>query len=360
MLTTLETPAAQRDVRHRAAPSSASPSGTWTSSCERADAALLALGRALQDSGYRWTCVTPDTQAIVNARPGNEMAHDLRSVFGWSRAFRAELLPAPLLALLREAGALETLDGGLLRSRLRFSSFFETLLAHSAWPTTQPDAVFFGPDSYRFAGLVERVLAEHGWGPRSPGQDAGSRPCRVVDLGCGSGAGGILAARLIGEQEAHVLFTDINAEALRLAAVNARLAGMTRFECRSSDVLAAVDEPIDLVLANPPYLLDTFERAYRHGGGALGTGLALRIADEALCRLAPGGRLILYTAAPIVHGIDTLWRGLQPLLARAATARGAVFDYVELDPDVFGSELTEPAYAEVERLAVVGLTVQVR
>ena len=30
-------------------------------------------------------------------------------------------------------------------------------------------------------------------------------------------------------------------------------------------------------------------------------------------------------------------------------------NYVELDPDVFGSELADSAYGEVERLAAVGL-----
>ncbi|MBA3597609.1 MAG: methyltransferase [Methylibium sp.] len=327
-----------------------------------ADDALLALGRALIGTGYRWVCPTPDTQALVNARPGNERAHDLRGVFGWSRPFNASdtaVLPAPLLALMREAGALEPVAGGgaLWRSRVRFSSFSDTLLAHSAWPTTQADAVFFGPDTYRFTALIERVLAKHGRGSQTPR----TAPCTVVDLGCGSGAGGIVAARLIGhELPARVLFTDINPEALRLAAVNAQLAGLEHCECRHSDVLAAVDEPVDLVLANPPYLIDAKERAYRHGGGRLGTGLALRIVDESLQRLAPGGRLILYTAAPVVAGVDLLWQALQPRLTEAAASRGAVYDYAEIDPDVFGAELAQPGYGDVERLAVAGLSVQVR
>lgn len=327
---------------------------------------LVALGLALIGTGYRWVCVTPDTQTIVNARPGNERATDLRGVFGWSRPFanaEPDVLPAPMLRLLREAGALEPVDdsGVLWRSRIRFSSFSDTLLMHSAWPTTQADAVFFGPDTYRFAALIERVLARCGDEPGSVRPPSSRRPCTVVDLGCGSGAGGILAASLIGQTTApRVLFTDINAEALRFAAVNARLAGLENFECRHSDVLTGVNEPIDLVLANPPYLLDAKERAYRHGGGRLGTGLALRIVDESLQRLAPGGRLILYTAAPVVDGTDLLWQALAPRLAEAAARRGAVWDYAEIDPDVFGTELAQPGYGDVERLAVAGLSVLVR
>ena len=37
---------------------------------------------------------------------------------------------------------------------------------------------------------------------------------------------------------------------------------------------------------------------------------------------------------------------------------GARCDYAELDPDIFGEELGEPAYADVERIAAVGLVVK--
>jgi SAM-dependent methyltransferase len=78
-------------------------------------------------------------------------------------------------------------------------------------------------------------------------------------------------------------------------------------------------------------------------------GLSLRIVREALDRLRPGGRLLLYTATPVIDGEHVLWHQLAPLL------RGVRHDYRELDPDVFGEELERPAYARVERIAVVGL-----
>jgi methylase of polypeptide subunit release factors len=37
-----------------------------------------------------------------------------------------------------------------------------------------------------------------------------------------------------------------------------------------SDVFGSIDANGDLIIANPPYLVDRLQRAYRHGGGTLG------------------------------------------------------------------------------------------
>ena len=107
-----------------------------------------------------------------------------------------------------------------------------------------------------------------------------------------------------------------------------------------------------MIVANPPYLLDAHERRYRHGGGSLGEGLSIAIAMLAGQRLAPGGTLLLYTGTAIVGGIDQLRAAVAPLL----DASGLVWDYQEVDPDVFGEELFEPAYAHADRIAAVVLT----
>ena len=52
-------------------------------------------------------------------------------------------------------------------------------------------------------------------------------------------------------------------------------------------------EAIDLIVANPPYLVDPAGRVYRNGGGSLGTGLGERIVAEGLPRLRAGGQLLL-------------------------------------------------------------------
>ncbi|MBA3710172.1 MAG: class I SAM-dependent methyltransferase [Planctomycetes bacterium] len=300
------------------------------------ESALCELGEALKADGYRFTTPTPETHRRVNARAGNERARNLRDVFGWSRPFPPDLVPAPMIALLEQAGQLDRGPAGL-RSRVRFSTLDERLHVHSAYPTVEADAVFFGPDTYRFASFV--------------GDHARDADC-VVDIGCGSGAGGLSYAA----RAKRVILADISAKALSFARVNTVLAGVAHADVVQSDVLAGIPDPIDVVIANPPYLVDPQARIYRDGGGALGIGLAVRIVRESLARLQPGGRLILYTGTPIIAGRDPFWEAILP----AITAAGAAGTYREIDPDVFGEELESPAYADADRLAVVGLVAESR
>jgi release factor glutamine methyltransferase len=293
---------------------------------------LASLGRALRETGYSFVTPTPATHRRVLARAGD--AATLRDVFGWSRPFRNAVVAPKILSLLEEAGALER-DGEVLRSAVRFSTVGPLLLAHSAYPTTSADAVFLGPDTYRFASFLLTQAPQHGGA--------------IADVGCGTGAGGLLLA----DRASSVQLLDINRTALRFARVNCEINGAkANARVVRSDVLSAAEGPLDLVIANPPYLADELGRAYRDGGGELGTGLSVRIVRESLERLRPGGRLLLYTATPVRDGEHVLWPQLAPLL------RGTRHRYVELDPDVFGEELDRPAYSRVERIAVVGLDAQ--
>jgi release factor glutamine methyltransferase len=308
------------------------PSG-WPRAEERT--ALRDLGRALREEGYRFVTPTPETHRRVVSRPQHREARDVRDIFGWSLPFRAEILPVRMRAALERAGAAVDAGGGLLRARVRWSTIDGDVFVHSAYPTTDSAAVFFGPDTYRFVAMLQRAVL--------------APVPRVVDVGCGSGAGGLSLRALA----ARVVLADINATALALATVNADLAGAgDRVEIVESDVLAGVEGPFDLVVSNPPYLVDDGARVYRDGGAGLGSALSTRIVGEALARLRAGGRLLLYTGTAVVRGEHVLRRSLRPVLEGAASVR-----YQELDPDVFGEELERPAYADVERLAVVGLDV---
>ncbi|AVX89862.1 methyltransferase [Pseudomonas sp. VE 196-7] len=303
------------------------------------DLTLLQLGRRLQADGYRFITPTPLTHQRVNQRDEGQVADTLRDVFGWSRPFEPGLLSADEQRQLQEAQVIDAY-GGRLKSRVRWSSLDDLLFVHSGFPTDAADSVFFGPDTYRFAQLIHSHL-----------QQSFAPIQRAVDIGCGAGVGAILIARA--RREAEVLAVDINPAALRLTAINAALAEVANVEVQASDVLQGTDGHFDLIVANPPYMADPAGRAYRNGGGSLGAGLSLRIVEQALNRLAPGGSLLLYTGVAMVDGRDPFFDTVVPRLDSARFA----WTYRELDPDVFGEELLNPGYQRVDRIAVVALTV---
>jgi len=300
--------------------------------------ALLRLALAARDSGYHFVTPTPATHARVNARAANRWAGDLRGVLGWSRPFRAGALAPGMLGLMQQAGMLQPWEDGW-RSLLRLSSLDGQLLWHSAYPTDAPDAVFFGPDSYRFAGAIQAHMQAR----REPLR-------RAFDIGCGAGPGALTIAKA--HPQAQVWAGDINPAALELAAVNADLAQAANILPVASNLLSGAEGSFDLIVANPPYLNDPKKRAYRHGGGPFGQQLALAMLKDALGRLAPGGSLLIYTGTAIVDGSDPFLEHARRLLQGRP---GLDWRYRELDPDVFGEELDTPAYAEVERLAAVAL-----
>jgi HemK-related putative methylase len=117
----------------------------------------------------------------------------------------------------------------------------------------------------------------------------------VLDMGTGSGAGAVFAAR----RGAQVVAVDINPEAVRCARMNVLLNGLDdRVEVREGDLFAPVaGQRFDLVLFNPPFHrgaprdnldhawrgMDVFERF------AAGLGDALRPGGRALVALSSDG-----------------------------------------------------------------------
>ena len=262
--------------------------------------ALMALGRILQSEDYQFTVVTPATHRRVLQRLPSPTT--LRSIFGWNRPFDRNDIAAPVLDLLEAADAMEEING-LYRPRVRYATIGDLLFVHSGFPTIEPDAVFFGPDTYRFARLLRSSLMHM----------PANRPLKLVDVGSGSGAGGIYAARLL-SGTTDLILADINPKALEFSAVNAALNGLPSTQTVFSDVLDGIEGDTDLIIANPPYLVDEEQRLYRHGGGELGIALAVRIVEQGLARLRPGGRLMLYTGTPIIGGVDPFFEFVRPLL----------------------------------------------
>ena len=299
---------------------------------------LIVLGKALKSRGYCFVAVTPATHYRVLDRSADQTT--LESIFGWNRPFEREALDLDIFELLEDAQALEV-EYGRYKSRVRFATIGDLLFVHSAFPTAEQDAVFFGPDTYRFVRLLRTSLADV----------AASRPLRLVDICSGSGAGGIFAAHLL-DAGAELVLADINRKALAFSGINAILNDLPAAKTVFSDVLDGIEGGADVIVANPPYLVDEDRRLYRHGGGELGISLPLYIAEQSLARLSAGGRLILYSGTPIIGGTDPFFESLRPLLKLHASH----FSYEEIDPDVFGEELDRHAYANADRIAAVGLT----
>lgn len=301
---------------------------------------LVRLLQALYARHYRFITVTPVTHQLVNRRPQNAWSKNLQDIFGWNRPFAAITPEAEVFHLMQEAGiALPRPEGW--QSLLRVSSLQDTLFAHSAFPTDTSDAVFFGPDTYRFVRSMVQAL---------PGLATPVK--RAVDIGTGAGAGAILLAKAL--PEAEVWGIDINEQALALAEANAVASGVTNVHFQYSNLLNDIDGRFDLIIANPPYLVDADERAYRHGNGPLGAQLSLDIVATALTRLTPGGTLMLYTGVAILHGQDSFIAAVNQIIPQA----GAHFSYSEIDPDIFSEELSNTVYSEADRIAAVWLQVR--
>jgi len=300
--------------------------------------ALLELLQALGATGYRFVTATPATHARVVARSERRVARSLRDVLGWSLPFAPDIIAPDMLELLRAADVIEERADGMLSSTVRVSSVGDALFLHSSYPTTAHDSVFLGPDSYRFADLILARMQD-----LQPG-------ARILDYAAGAGVGGITAA--LSQRQARLSLADINPKALFLAQINAESAGLDA-QIVEATTPADLNDGFDLIVTHPPFMIDPESRAYRDGGDLYGARLSLDWVLAGAKKLAPGGRLVLHTGVSIVDGEDVL----RPHLEQALPQLGCRLWYHELDPDIFGDELTNEVYADVERIAAVGACV---
>jgi HemK-related putative methylase len=116
-----------------------------------------------------------------------------------------------------------------------------------------------------------------------------SPDAEVLDLGTGSGVCAVFAAR----HARRVVAVDINAAAVRCAAMNALLNKLEhRIEVRHGDLFEAVaGERFDRILFNPPFVIgeprNDRDRAWRS------IGVAERFAEGLQRHLKPGGAALL-------------------------------------------------------------------
>ena len=167
---------------------------------------------------------------------------------------------------------------------------------------------------------------------------------RVVDVGTGSGAIACAVAR--GSDGAHVIATDVSAEALEVAARNVHALGLDdRVRLVRCDLLAGVaGEPcggdLDVVVSNPPYVADAeadlldrsvrdFEPRLALFSGPDGMDATTALVEQAVPRLAPGGALVIEIGTPAQSGrVEALLRArpelaeVRPLPDAARIVRG--------------------------------------
>lgn len=326
--------------------------------------ALVELLKAIKNTDYAFTTITPASHAVINSRRENTWAKNaefmvgmneessrhriLCEIFGWSRPFYQVDIEASIFDLMRQAHVLAPYEDGW-KSTVRISTAQDQthgsqFFLHSAFPTTDADSVFFGPDTYRYLREIQAQTA------------GASDVKRAVDIGSGAGPGAVWLALQYPNAEVYAL--DINDKALEFTKVNAEVAGVKNVKPLYSDLLSAVEGTFDLITANPPYLLDKHQRAYRHGGGDHGAGLSYDIIEKSLPKLSADGVLLLYTGVAIIDGVDVFKERVAAYLQALPQGQILNWSYDEIDPDIFGEELNNPGYAEADRIAAVVLKVR--
>ncbi|KAG8926724.1 hypothetical protein FRC02_008716 [Tulasnella sp. 418] len=327
----------------------------------KADVKARAIHRLLSDlqqKSYQFFCPTPETQEIsINKRiqlSEKELltAKSVHDIWGWSIAteesetFHSRELIDQLIAagvLTRDKSA-----SGVLRPQIRVSCLYSegagpNYYVHSSWPTDTVDAVFFGPDSYRYIRYMSS-LSRH-----IP------NPSIAIDMCTGAGVGAIHLARMY--PNAKVYGLDINPKALELASINvAHQMPNNKISLVLSDGFSAVADElrdqVDIVAIDPPFIAGD-ERTYA-SGGPTGIELTLRLLTEARDVLRVGGELWAHMAAPITFdGRDKFRESLRTLCGFE------VVEYDVIDVDIFGTDIADPAsYKDIGRLAAIGLVLR--
>ncbi|RLA73273.1 MAG: peptide chain release factor N(5)-glutamine methyltransferase [Epsilonproteobacteria bacterium] len=109
----------------------------------------------------------------------------------------------------------------------------------------------------------------------------------IAEVGVGSGVISIILARHL--PHAQIIASDISADALSVARKNIAEFGLEdRIELRQGDLLESIDEEIDIVVSNPPYIArDTdleanldYEPPQALFGGKAGDEIIQRLLDE--------------------------------------------------------------------------------
>jgi release factor glutamine methyltransferase len=125
---------------------------------------------------------------------------------------------------------------------------------------------------------------------------------QAVDVGTGSGCIAIALARFLPELQ--ITAVDISPEALAIAQQNGALLAPGRIQFQQSNLLQATDTPVDLIVANLPYVtsgewqsladgVKLYEPALALDGGEDGLDLIRQLLQQATTRLRSNGAIFL-------------------------------------------------------------------
>jgi release factor glutamine methyltransferase len=174
--------------------------------------------------------------------------------------------------------------------------------------------------------LVELTLSQlTRWSLRA-GQGAGAdravgRPV-VVDVGTGCGCIAVAVAQRM--PDLHIYALDISARALRVARANGRRHGVAdRITFARSDLLAAAPKPVDLVVANLPYIAEAewdtlppevrvHEPRLALAGGFDGLDVIRKLLNESRAALRVGGAILMECGVGQATAVTALARQVFP------------------------------------------------
>lgn len=156
----------------------------------------------------------------------------------------------------------------------------------------------------------------------------------IADIGTGCGAIAISLAKHI--PDVRIYATDISTEALRVARNNAEKHGVTgRITFLQGNLLEPLPEPVDLIIANLPYVRRSditqkgplsFEPRAALDGGEAGLDTIRELCRQVSGKLRPNGCLLLEIGQGQVKAVSDLLKSRFP----AAT--------IEVAPDLAGIE----------------------
>ncbi len=142
----------------------------------------------------------------------------------------------------------------------------------------------------------------------------------IADIGTGCGALAISLA--LNLPQARLYATDVSSSALKVALSNCRKHGVeNRIRLLEGDMLEPLPEPVDLIVANLPYVEESeltlvntagFEPLLALDGGSDGLEKIRQLRTLVTDKLRPGGSLLLEIGKGQSQAVTTLLRGLFP------------------------------------------------